>query len=163
MRTTSVAFLAVGKFTISRGLRYPAALSPREPLHQQTLPPLGIDANSRFFTDCYHERAAAPALCEITSPRGASYRASRNVPPPSHAKLFARLCGPRPLGAFRGRSTGAKRGSRRERRQPLPQRASSIGLSAQEGWNVELILLAMHIGLPAKRVERLMSGALGIF
>jgi hypothetical protein len=36
-------------------------------------------------------------------------------------------------------------------------------LSAQEGWNVELILLAMHIGLPAKRVERLMSGALGIF
>jgi hypothetical protein len=150
MRTTSVAFLAVGKFTISRGLRYPAALSPREPLHPQTLPPVEIDANSRFFTDCYHD-GSPHNLCPLST---GSDRASQAFCTTAPRRI------PEARTKYKGPPTRAAPAA------PATKGASLIGLSAQEGWNVELILLALHIGhigLPAKWVERLMGGALGIF
>jgi hypothetical protein len=57
MRTTPVA-LAVNKSQISAG-KISAAPSPEaEPLLDGTLAPVGINANSRFFTNCYQELAA---------------------------------------------------------------------------------------------------------
>jgi hypothetical protein len=43
--------------------RFPAALSPEvEPLWKETLASVGINSNSRFFTDCYHQAAAIHLL-----------------------------------------------------------------------------------------------------
>jgi hypothetical protein len=57
MRTTPVA-LAVNKSQTSAG-KISAAPSPEaEPLLDGTLAPVGINANSRFFTNCYQELAA---------------------------------------------------------------------------------------------------------
>jgi hypothetical protein len=39
--------------------RFPAALSPEvEPLSKETLASVGLNSNSRFFTNCYHQAAA---------------------------------------------------------------------------------------------------------
>jgi hypothetical protein len=49
---------AVGKVEDFPRARFPAALSPEaEPLWKETLSSVGVNSNSRFFTDCYHEAA----------------------------------------------------------------------------------------------------------
>ena len=67
MRTTSVA-LAVSKSQISADKISAAPCPEAEPLLDGTLAPVGINANSRFFTNCYQELAANIASGEGFTP-----------------------------------------------------------------------------------------------
>jgi hypothetical protein len=143
MRTTPVA-LAVSKSQISAG-KISAAPSPEaEPLLDGTLAAVGINANSRFFTNCYRELAANIASGEgftrDANPLQPNSQASGPWQIDQQIKSFMKFGQWIPFGPGNPGD---------ECRSPPHPFAGSVRLTTQEGRDIELVFLVMHRGLPA--------------
>src|SRR5262244_4324464 len=144
-RATSVAFLPSVRLYETRGQGFRPRLSPdKNPFDGGSLTVVARKANSRFFTNCYHQAAAiAPAHARrprTRSPLPLPWAARSN---PRHPLPWASCRGTGELVfefKYVNESVPAP-GSPGGFRAGLPEGTRSVGLPTQERRDVELILL----------------------